>query len=110
MPEPMKKSKRGLFFSATIAALISLIIAAGLQLDNATERHIGSPLKPKHYTQDELSLFTGQWRGRILIGCMGQVFDVTSGRRHYGKRHILYANVLIITDCYHKLYAKSMER
>eukprot|EP00193_Tetraselmis_chui_P001762 CAMPEP_0177752152 /NCGR_PEP_ID=MMETSP0491_2-20121128/764_1 /TAXON_ID=63592 /ORGANISM="Tetraselmis chuii, Strain PLY429" /LENGTH=295 /DNA_ID=CAMNT_0019267331 /DNA_START=72 /DNA_END=959 /DNA_ORIENTATION=+ len=36
------------------------------------------------FTQDELSKFTGAGDTPIYISILGQVFDVTKGRRHYG--------------------------
>ena len=81
----------------TVLAYILLAAALGTTILYAyTNRtsHLGSPNNPRIYTPTELAQFTGiksiSWwpgrgGGRILLGCMGKVFDVTNGYRHYGK-------------------------
>ena len=36
------------------------------------------------FTKEELSTFTGVDNGDVYLAILGEVFDVTKGRRHYG--------------------------
>lgn len=38
------------------------------------------------FTPDELRPFDGQRSSKIYLAIMGQVYDVSSGERHYGER------------------------
>ncbi|CAL1539005.1 unnamed protein product [Lymnaea stagnalis] len=38
----------------------------------------------KIFTKDELATFKGENNGKVYLGIVGHVFDVTKGRKHYG--------------------------
>jgi len=37
------------------------------------------------FTKEELSKFTGEENTRVYLAILGEVFDVTKGRKHYQK-------------------------
>lgn len=80
-----EKSKQGGQASTGIRFTI-VALAALLLLATAVYRWHASRLGPPStiYTPKQLSKFTGRRGGRVLVAVLGSVFDVTSGRQHYG--------------------------
>lgn len=81
-----------LFTTDTFEPLINLVVTS-LSLSSSTGRL---------FTKDELSKFTGIDNSGVYLAIIGQVFDVTKGRKHYGEGggyHFFTGNNLLPCMC-----------
>jgi hypothetical protein len=75
-PPPARRRAPPAAAALVAAALVALAAAAAARRRGAAPLAVLSP--------EELARGTGAGGGRVLLAVLGNVFDVTAGRRHYG--------------------------
>ena len=62
-------------------------------------------MKKKDLTLTELAKYDGTGEdGRVLVGVLGKIYDVTKGKRFYGPGKYLHSFTYLMDFCFMSMY------